>query len=406
MFQLGCCGARSKSVRKNRALNFMPGLIVLVCCFAGKYVRADDFTARSYPAPVNVDTSFVRSGMYLRFEARDYNLSIDEFAKRVLTPEETLFVRVAQNIHTRNHAALAEIWGDPRPKKATPTGSVQISEMTPQQVVAEYAPDFADLQKPKLVMEVLAGSATLFIWETSSDGTPTRLGFQVIADTNKKLWIKDIDSVRDPIPNLIVLTTNEMLHDPAAYKPTDNPGTKYRYAFPLESKTNPGKHPVLLQFSGTALNFPVYEERTAAPTPLLSAYRSSYLAFKAKRYDEFIAAHTPESQTKLKQLIPTLSGNSGPQIIQRLTANKYVKFVITADPVYFVFYSALQGEDWPSGSLGYSYMYHDPASGKFLLTNLLVQGFWDQVFKDPDLFNQLIFKPAIKPGLSKSQKSK
>jgi hypothetical protein len=244
------------------------------------------------------------------------------------------------------------------------------------------------------------------VWETSSDGTPTRLGFQVSADDKNKLWIKDLDSFRDPIASLIVLTMNEVLRNPAGYKAVDNPKTKFRYAFPLAGKGNPGKHPVFLYFSGEAVDFPVYTEAAPAPSPLLAEYRRVYLAFKNKNYAEFTAAHTAESQIKLKEFMQLLSGNNGPQAIQRVTANKFVKFVVDADPVYFVFYGGFAGADWPAGSLGYDYVYKDPGTGKFLLTNFLFQGFWDGVFRDTSLFNQLIFKPAIKPGTAKPQKSK
>jgi hypothetical protein len=104
--------------------------------------------------------------------------------------------------------------------------------------------------------------------------------------------------------------------------------------------------------------------------------------------------------------MPLLGGSNGPQVIQRMTSNKFVKFVLDADPFYFVFYSGFPGADWPPGSLGYDYVYKDPGSGKFLLTNFSFQGFWDGVFRDTNLFNQLIFKPAIKPGIPKPQKSK
>lgn len=390
--------------RRPERMLVVSALLWLLCLLAGIQAQAAGFTARSYPAPINVDSHFIRTSMYLRFEVKDMNIAVDDFAKANLTPEEVQFVRVAQYIHAKNDAALAEIWGDPRPKKPAVQGAVSISDIKPNQVVAEYAADFADLHKPRLISEVLVGSATLFVWETASDGTPIRLGLQVVADEKNKLWIQDINSSQDPIANLIVVTMNEVMRDPNAYKPTDNPGTKYRYAFPLAGRADPGKHPVLLQFSGEPMNFPVYNVQVAPPSPLLTAYRNSFLSLKNKKYSEFSAEHhTAESQAHVSQMIPLLTSEKGPPIVQRMTSNKYVKFVLNADPVYFIFYSALDGEDWPPGSLGYDYMYHDPASGKFLLTNFMFQGFWDVVFRNANLFNQFIFKPAITPSVPKQQ---
>jgi hypothetical protein len=397
---------RWKQRHYGRALHLSWVLALTFTWLTSVHATAADFPLRTYPVPVNVDSSLVRSNMYLHFEMKDYNLSLEDFRKSATSPEEQLFLRAADTIHVKNPVALADIWGDPRPKKELTAGAVKVSEITPKQVVAEYAADFADLHKPKLIGEVLVGSTTLFVWETSSDGTPTRLGFQVNTDDKNKLWIKDLDSFRDPIASLIVLTMNEALRNPAGYKAVDNPNTKFRYAFPLAGKGNPGKHPVFLYFSGQAFDFPVYSENKPAPTPLLAEYRQTYLAFKNKNYAEFTAAHTAESQIKLKEFMQLLSGNNGPQAIQRLTANKFVKFVLDADPVYFVFYGGFAGTDWPPGSLGYDYVYKDPGSGKFLLTNFLFQGFWDGVFRDTNLFNQLIFKPAIKPAIAKPQKSK
>src|SRR5258708_9262450 len=125
-----------------------------VCCAA-----ASDFASRSYPVPINIDSTFVRSSLYLQFQVRDYNLSVADFAKGNLSPEELLFVRAAQDIHSRNSASLSEIWGDTRPRKATSSSSMKLSEITPSQVAAEYAADFVDFQKPKLITEVLAGLA-------------------------------------------------------------------------------------------------------------------------------------------------------------------------------------------------------------------------------------------------------
>jgi hypothetical protein len=248
-----------------RALGLFWALAFATTSVGGANALAADFAARSYPVPVNVDSSFMRSNMYLHFEVKDYNVSLDDFRKASITPEEMLFLRAAENIRAKNSTALADIWGDPRPKKQPSGVSVKVSEIAPKQVVSEYAADFVDLQKPKLISEVLVGSSTLFVWETSSDGTPTRLGFQVNADDKNKLWIKDIDSFRDPIANLIVLTMNEALRDPVGYKAVDNLATKFRYAFSLAGKGNPGKHPVFLYFSGEPLNFSVYNEQERRP---------------------------------------------------------------------------------------------------------------------------------------------
>jgi hypothetical protein len=229
-----------------------------------------------------------------------------------------------------------------------------------------------------------------------------RLGFIVNADEKGKLLITDISSVQDPIANLIQLIMNEALHDRTGYTPSENAKTKYRYAFPLAGKGNPGKHPVYLQFSGEPLNFPVHDRRVPAPNPSLASYRDAYLTFKSKKFAEFTVLHTPESETKIREFVSSLTAGNTERLSQRILADKYVKFLLNADPVYLVFYTSFPGDDWPSGALGFDYVYKDPASGKYLITNFLVQGFLDDILKDPALFNQLVFKPAMKPGAPKS----
>ena len=69
----------------------------------------------------------------------------------------------------------------------------------------------------------------------------------------------------------------------------------------------------------------------------------------------------------------------------------YVKFVLSADPLFLVFQAPTAGNDWTLQSLTYSYILHE--GGTYKIANFSYSTELDDFLQNPQFFDKQILKP-------------
>jgi hypothetical protein len=407
-------------------------LLLLLCvqgASSAPCAAADAFVVRSYPLPISVDVGTpapcttcdttqmlpetkVRSSLFLRFEERDVRAPFLAFAARPLSDRERLFVATVQAIHRRDYKAFAAVWGSNPPADAGFSMSYNGSPLGSglRGILNTYA-IFGGLSTLKTIQvesEIRAGSALILVYRAQAQGP---LGpfqsdglFDVYPNAAGRLKITD-GADTDPadlVDRLLSDIIEQRGHDPATYTPVQGLRTAYRYAIPLKGGRDSATHPVSLQFSGTSLDYAVADEPGAAANPVLKALRRDYLALERGDIASFAAACTPGIRLGVRNYRQIFQSadqthalerestyyygvwNDGSSTFQPATYPKNIRyrFMIDADPVYVLFYSAPPG----SGATSlHRYVYRDSA-GNYLLANNFTYLILDDLLRAPSFF--------------------
>lgn len=372
------------------------GLILLSQMLLVNAAWSAGFNRQNYPLPIDTDDSEVRSSLYLELEAKRYDMPLEKFVAQQLDAREAVFAQVLQAARKQDYGTFTRLWETPEPvaqnNTSRATAPAQPQTLPPAQMLDLMREMMANLDNVTVIAQVLVGSESVFVWEAKTPKVSRRAAFIVRANAAKKLMVRDVSSFTDPIPALFMGNMRAAAKTPQAYQPEQALTLPFRYTFPVEGKGNPGEAPVYLRFAGKAFNFNVFDQATPSSDPILAFYQKAYLVFKKRSFDDFMGFFSPGSQRKLKQLFLAMNKEALENFYQSTTKGRYVKFVINADPVYIVFYSANSAEQWVPGSLAFDYVLKDPKSGNLMLTNFGYEAVLDDVLRDRALFDQQIFK--------------
>jgi hypothetical protein len=383
---------------RERGLQYCCALIFAaagLAAFTGQAV-AQEFTVRNFPLPISIDGEHVRSNIFLQFEMKNYGTAFSKFAAAKLDPREAMFADLVRGIQGNNPKSIEKFFMPPRPKKVNPDekgGVISSPPMTPAQaaadVIAVYRSAFGNFENVNIIAQVLVGSRSLFIWDANMPGRPRRRAFAVESEGQPaRLVAREV--IGSPVDTLILSIFEDGVKDPAAYAAVADPHLRYRQPLAIEGK-NKTQHEIALLFNGEPMDFDAYGE-TPVSNPLLAFYRKVFTAFKAHKQDEFLAGHSPKSQAKLKAWWKTFDKDAEAGYYSTMLTGRWVKFVMDGDPVYLVFYSLNKGNTWVPGSLSYQYVVRNPQTQQYLISNVMSEGFFDDVIGKNDLFDQRVMK--------------
>lgn len=384
-----------------RCLSAWIAMVACLALFAGS-AAAQQFAVRSFPLPISIDGEHIRSGVFLQFEMKDYGVPFSKFSASRLDAREAVFVELVRGIQRKDYKGVEKVLLPPRPRKETPgaagapdTGRViSAAPLTTQEAAAGtvdgYRSAFGNFENIDVIAQILVGSKSLFVWDAKLPGRPRRRAFSVEPEGPARLVAREVTAA-SPVDVLILSILEDAVKNPAGYTPSPDPHLRYRQPLAIEGK-NKTAHEVALQFNGEPLEFDVFGE-TPVNDPLLVFYRSVFMAFKAHKQADFLAAHSAKSQTKLRQWWATMNKDAEEAYYMSVARGRIVKFVINADPVYIMFYGPDKGRNWMNGSLGYQYVIKNSASQQYLIANVLSEGFFDDVIGNGNLFDQRVLKP-------------
>jgi hypothetical protein len=385
-----------------RRTNIQNGIKVLALFVAliamQRASQCSEFTALSYPLPLETDGTSVPSSLYLQVETKDYGVPLEKLASQSSDARELLLVKALQAIRAKDAATLSQFWGLPREVKGGQAKEPEANGPDAPRLIAIFHAIYGDMAQITVVNQALMGAKSVFVVELGSAAGPRRMGFEVGSVSGGKSYIQSVTSTATPIANLFVAAMSAALKEPARYKPQANLALKFRYAFPLEGKGSSGSHPAVLQFAGEALNFKLVDGPEATSNPVLTFYRQAYTALKKHDTNTFIALFTPGSEKDLKKWVAGMNEAAMAKFYTEYGQDKYVKFVLNADPVYIIFYSPDPSDQWEPDSLQYEYVFKN-ASGEYRLTNFTYQGYLDDILRNPALFNPQILRRAKAPDV-------
>ena len=367
-------------------------------------VLGQEFARVNVPIPVLIDGRPVHCPLYLSVEARSDNVSFDKFAAGPMDKAQAMFVTAVQAIRTQDASKFASVWTSPdQMKRLNRATTVALADDNTDNWIKLARSSF-DFDHLNVVAEVLVGSETMFVWESATASGMRRNAFYVGLDQKDQLRLSIVSS-NAPVLSLIQFAFDAAGRpDGAAYKPLPEVNLPYRYAIPLAGKGDPGLHPVVLEFDGSPMDFPISDEKVKAPTPLLEFLRSAALAARAGNNDALASDFTPRSQQRIKQWLDAIEARkrTRPQpsagspttnfdtlgLQSTLAAN--VKFVLNADPVFLVFQGSGLGDNWTPDHVSYSYILHEGDTYK--IANFSSSDDLDVFLQDPTLFDKNILK--------------
>ena len=366
---------------------------------------AQQFSVRNFPVPISIDGERTRSGIFLQFEMKDYGVPFSKFSASQLDPREAVFAELVRGIQRNDPKAVGKVLMPPHPPKVNPNekgGVISAPPETPEQMAtgttSVYRAAFGNFENIDVIAQVLVGSKSLFVWDAKMPGRPRRRAFAVEPEGPTRLVAREVTSSA-PVDALILSILEEGVKNPAAYAAVADPHLRYRQPLAIEGK-NKTAHEVALLFNGTPVDFDAFAEKP--PTdPLLLFYWNVFTAFKAHKQDEFLAGHSAKSQAKLQQWWKTFNKDAEDAYYMTTVKGRWVKFVMDADPVYILFYSQSKGKDWIVGSLNYQYVVKSAQTQRYLISNVLSEGFFDDVIGKNNLFDQRVLKPPVVPAVPK-----
>lgn len=361
--------------------------IILSMCAAAMLTStafaADGFSTLSFPLAVTVEGESVPTAMHLRFEIKRYDVAFDTFAARELDPREAKFAQWVKAVRSREVAKVESMYAAPRTVIASPEQSDERSRVivnrTAKQVMELYHAGFNGLRDVKVIGQVLAGSKSIFLWETDGGQGRVRRAFSV----DNALKVSEV-TMATPVELLIVNNIVDRGGVPGHKAP-------FEYAFPLEGAWTPGPHPVVIQFNGKPVDIPFYSDEPSGD-PVVALYRSAYGELKQRNVEKFLTHFTAKSRAKWQRWYEKLPAEGFAQYHANATSPRAIKFVLDASPILIVFHG--DAGNWTAGSLRYDYIVKSPNSGKLEFANVAFSGFFDDVLGSPSLFDQNVLRIA------------
>jgi hypothetical protein len=367
-------------------------------------VFGQDFSRLSIPIPVDIESKQARCPLYFNLEIKSYNVPFDKFAAGPMNKAQTMFVTAVQAIRTEDAAKFASVWTSPDQfKRLDIATTVTLTDNSADNWI-KVARSVFDFDNLNVVAEVLVGSDTMFIWESTTKSGTRRDAFYVGPDQKNQLRLS-IASSNAPVMSLIEgAFVAAGMTGGDAYKPLPDINLQYKYPIPLTAG-DPGAHPVFFEFDGSPMNFPLSDENVKPPTPLLEFLRDAAVAVRSGKYDAFANDFTPRSQRTVRQWLDSIesrkqskqqSQSAGTPALDYETAglrsewSQNVKFVMNADPVFLVFQASTPGNNWLPENLTYSYVVRE--GGAYKIANFSSRDDLDSFLQSPVLFDKNILK--------------
>jgi len=365
--------------------------VFLALLGAPTLVFGEDFTRVSVPLPVLIDGQLVRCPLYLKFEMKSYNIPFDQFAAGHLDKEQEMFVTAVQAIRKADPAKFASVWTAPNQMKGLGTTIIALIENSPENWmnVARSNLDFDNL---RVIAQARLGQNTMFIFDSMTKDTIRRNAFYVGLDNNNQMRLSAVGSSA-PVEVMVLNALQAAQREPDAYKPSTNINLRYEYPIPLSGNADAGVHPVFLEFDGSPMDFPLGDEKVTPPTPLLQFFRNAALAHRNGNDELYASSFTAKSADRLRQWLAAMESRRKltPQSPQMQSRLGYVKFVLSADPLFLVFQAPTAGNDWTPQSLTYSYILHE--GGTYKIANFSYSTELDDFLQNPQFFDKQILKP-------------
>jgi hypothetical protein len=353
---------------------------------------SEGFATLSYPLAVKVETDYVPTAIHLKFDIKRYDTPFDAFAARELDAREAKFAQWMKALRTRDYAKAEALFTPPRPvqpsvEKSAEHSRVVAANRTPKNVVDMYHGAFGGLRDVTVVAQILAGSKSLFIWETKGGNAQVRRAFSV----DQNLGVSEV-TMSNPVETLIVNNImDRAARDPKADRGEPGFTAPYEFPFPVDGPWTPGPHPVVIQFSGKPVDIPFYGEG-AAPDAVSALYRTAYGELRERNVEKFLEHFTPNSRTKWQRWYQSMTPEAFDQFQTQATAPRSIKFILDAGPLLIVFHG--DTGTWKAGTLRYDYLVKNPGTGALQFANVAYSSFFDDVIGSPSLFDQNILRPT------------
>lgn len=322
-------------------------------------------TVESLPIAVNIEGRKIRASMYLDVPVERYGAaSVEALRAADLDPVEQSYLGLLEGVRSddASKARRSLIGGEAE-------GATQRVEL--------FRTAFGGFEAMRSIARLDLGEEQLFVWDWPSPRGLVRRGF--VFDVASRRG--ELATSNEPLATLLVDIFQSQAEDPAAFEPVSDIDTRYAHRLPLG-----GAAEVYWRFDGEVVDFSLPSDAEPPAIPALVALHRAHARLAAGDVDAYLAAHTPTSRAKLAGWIEKMPPEEFAGFQATTLLPKRVRFVLDADPVHLVFYHYDLGDAAAQApKLSWLYVYHDPASGEYLLANAYREAFLDDFLKDESL---------------------
>ena len=365
-------------------------VVLLALLAVPTFVFGDEISRVSIPVPIEIEGRPVHCPFYLKLEMKRYDIPFDQFATGHLGKAQEMFVTAVQAIRKSDVPKFASVWTAPNQMKGIGTTTISLVDNSPSNWMKQ-ARSFVDFDNLRVVAQIQIGPDTVFVWDSVTKGRLLRNAFYVGLDHSNQLRLSAVSS-DVPVEVMVLNAFVAAQHEPDAYKPLPNFNLRYEVPIPLDGNAAAGAHPVILEFDGSPMDFPLGDTKVKAPTHLLAFFRNAALADRNGKHELYASSFTPESADRVRQWLASMENRRKLTLQPTLTSSAlgYVKFILNADPVFLVFQSSIAGKGWAPKDLTYSYVVREGRTYKIANFSSLTE--LDDFLQNPQFFDSGVLK--------------
>ncbi|WP_146659323.1 hypothetical protein [Anaerohalosphaera lusitana] len=332
----------------------------------------------SFAVPVEADQERRKSSVYLRMDYCDFDMLYGEFAEREWEGEaERLFCEVVETIKEKDLEKGVEI-SYKRPEMSGEEKKEfekSVAGWMRWHVFLDGSMEGYSAEKVYVYRKILAGRDVIFIW-----------GFSESTGRGQKRW--RFDFVRDDKTGRLCWNaerkdsgTYDLIRDMMQENCEPVEDAEFEQNVVLAGAGT--EHEVRLQFRGKEYNHDVFGAEYDGDDEVMAFYDAAQKVFKAGEHEKFAGLYTRFSGKKYLRMreedrIDRFNG----WYDRQLERGKVVRYVMDAEPFYIVFTAGRKGGD----ATRWEYVVRDADSGELKLTNFYVETPFDDVLREPGLF--------------------
>ncbi len=355
--------------------------VLAACLLAAGAVCHGDVERRLYPVPVFIENENVLSGLHIELATREIGQPLEVFLSRAEgLAEEALADFLAALLAGDTSAALAL------------TREAPHVPMENNRPLLEGYGRLLGQHRDRITVgrETLTGPDTVFTLLIRTQGAAgERAVARSLRFVQAQPGVFRFEGIqRDPFGILI----NDLYQ--TALDAGGLPEPRARFAYSYDIPGTAAGELVRFHFNGHAVDFDPFDPGANPAHPALAVYARAWSAFMAGDLAGFAAHWTEFSRRRILEWAPDTASENYQRVRQVLrNAGRRVKFLLDADPVYFVFHHVTDPLA-PEFRMRYDVMYVPPG-GPPVLANFFTEGYIDDILKEPGFFEEPFLRPLL-----------
>lgn len=334
-----------------------------------------------YPVPVFIEDTEVLSSMQIELTTRPINQPLDTFLAEAEGASEDVLAEFMIALLSGNTDTALQLTRD----------LPGVEQEQTRTLLQGYAGILSAHQERITVdRETLVGRDSLMTLRIDMEqGGEVRRVMRSLRFVDTPAGFRFEGVQRDPV-TILINNAYQVIENRGAMPDFVGESRDHLYTLPGTEEGSP----VRLHFDGSAVSFDALNSADTPTDPILARYATAWQAVVAGDPGTFASYWTDFSGERILNWAPDSSAETWQRTKEALRdAGRRVKFLLDADPVYFVFYH-------PTDPLleEFRFQYdvvYAPEGVDPVLANFFTEGYLDDILKVPELFVDPFLRPFL-----------